>query len=149
MQESHKDNERDNNPVEQSEDIQHRENRIKFLEDSRKNTEVTKHDASDNLVSCFVKSKYEMKQHVKRNHPKTVKCKLCDVTFEENHLLEYHLQNVHKEGKTFKCNECELAFVLNWRLDKHVKIHSSKRVTKTCHFFNNGKICPFQDIVPS
>jgi hypothetical protein len=34
---------------------------------------------------------------------------------------------------------------LKWRLSKHQQTHSIK-TTKKCHYFNNGKACPYEDI---
>jgi hypothetical protein len=34
---------------------------------------------------------------------------------------------------------------LKWRLSKHLQTHSST-TTKKCHYFNNGKACPYEDI---
>ena len=33
---------------------------------------------------------------------------------------------------------------MEWRLRKHVLGHDKER--KCCHFFNNGKVCPYEEI---
>ena len=172
IQEFQKGDKKGNNPVGESEEIKHLIGRIKRLKDCNGKPQVPKGKISVGIksvedqegvknktltgnhqreFSCdhcrySISSKKELKEHVKMCHPKDIRCKLCDTAFEENHMLEYHLQNVHNEKKSFKCNDCERTFVLQWRLDKHVKMHSPKKVVKTCHYFNNGRLCPFQDI---
>ena len=36
-------------------------------------------------------------------------------------------------------------FVLKWRLSKHKETHASPTV-RNCHYFNNKKPCPFENI---
>ena len=59
-----------------------------------------------------------------------------------NHELETHLKT-HTEVQTFPWDICGKRFVLKWRLKKHISGHYRKRY---CHFFNNGKACPYEDI---
>ena len=62
-----------------------------------------------------------------------------DPTFKlENHLKE-------QEVESFKCDECEKTFYLKWRIAKHKTIHDKINV-KFCHYFNNNKLCPFEEI---
>ena len=35
-------------------------------------------------------------------------------------------------------------FVLNWRLKKHEELHEIN-YTRKCHYFNNQKVCPFEE----
>ena len=85
-----------------------------------------------------------MKKHFETKHDEqlTKACNVCDQTFEENHELEAHLKT-HTGVETFPCDICGKGFFLKWRLKKHIGGHYRKR---HCHFFNNGKACPFQDI---
>ena len=48
----------------------------------------------------------------------------------------------HKKKKEFKCDVCGKDFYLKWRLNKH-KIGHDDENTRNCHYFNNGKKCPF------
>ena len=45
----------------------------------------------------------------------------------------------------FQRDLCDKSFLLQWRLRKHKKGHEQKNV-KFCHFFNNNKICKFEEI---
>ena len=60
----------------------------------------------------------------------------------ENHLLEAHLKT-HNEMQPFSCDKCEKKFYLKWRLEKHRGSHYTK---KLCHYYNNQKACPYEDI---
>ena len=51
----------------------------------------------------------------------------------------------NKNHQEFKCNICKKGFVLKWRLQKHMKIHNNKNC-QPCHYFNNGKMCPFEEL---
>ena len=77
------------------------------------------------------------------NHPKQIKCKFCEETFDETYKLEQHLKK--HESKGFRCEHCEKMFHLEWRFNKHIKSHSVKS-TRKCHYFNNDKICPYEEI---
>ena len=58
--------------------------------------------------------------------------------------LEKHLRT-HAETTKFKCNDCGKEFLMEWRLKKHKEMHTKQNVKK-CHYYNNSKICPFDDI---
>lgn len=58
--------------------------------------------------------------------------------------LEAHMEE-HAKQKEHECDECGKLFYLKWRLKKHMEMHERKHVRK-CHYFNNGLICPFDDI---
>ena len=91
--------------------------------------------------------KGRLSQHVKNQHIKTsLKCDLCDQSFFENFQLEDHLLKDHQQMKNFTCKECNLSYVLKWRLDKHLEGHSPRVQLRACHFYNNGKSCPFEKI---
>ena len=48
-------------------------------------------------------------------------------------------------SKEFKCSTCDKEFFLQWRLNQHIKGHAEKE-RKFCHYFNNFKSCPFEEI---
>ena len=90
-----------------------------------------------------VQDKSELKQHIKTKHPKEIKCKVCDETFDKTYKLELHLKN--HEVECFKCKVCDKSFHLKWRLEKHESAHNLLNV-KFCHYFNNGKQCPYEEV---
>ena len=93
--------------------------------------------------SCLKRN--EIKQHQKEKHIKVSdvkKCNKCDKTFKENHELENHLKTEH-EIENFKCDKCDKTFVLKWRLRKHMSVHET---TKYCHYYNNDKFCPYDEL---
>ena len=85
-----------------------------------------------------------LKLHIKAMHVKSFKCTTCDKTFVNMWTLENHLHKEHKTGKEFKCGICDKDFLLKWRLNQHVRGHSDIK-QKSCHYFNNGKLCPFEE----
>ena len=78
-------------------------------------------------------------------HQKTKTCKECHETFLCSIDFEVHMIKFHKEEENYKCDQCGKPFFVKWRLIKHQEIHSDK-VLKKCHFFNNNKYCPFEEI---
>jgi hypothetical protein len=93
----------------------------------------------------FCIRKYDMRKHMIGKHKELCqakKCNVCDKTFLENCDLETHIKDNH-EAKTFKCDECGKTFVLKWRLRKHLSVHTTE---KYYHYFNNEKVCPFEEI---
>ena len=87
--------------------------------------------------------KSKLKSHIKTKHPKVIRCHVCDMIFEKTYQLELHLKSHDVED--FKCKVCEKVFRLRWRLEKHEAAHTLNNV-KFCHYFNNGKKCPYEDI---
>ena len=51
----------------------------------------------------------------------------------------------HDLVEKFQCEQYDKTFVLEWRLMKHKRIHKEKNITN-CHYFNNKKECPFEEI---
>lgn len=84
-----------------------------------------------------------LKQHIGMTHPQSVKCSNCDRTFETRRDLEEHLKE-HDIQKEFKCDQCASEFFLEWRLKRHLRGHTDIN-RKFCHYFNNGKVCPFEE----
>ena len=94
----------------------------------------------------FIKKKNEDKDKEKVSRSNyEIKCKLCDESFNRNSDLESHIKLSHEDHEVFQCQQCDKCFVLNWRLQKHIKLHSEEPV-KTCHYFNNGRTCPFEEL---
>jgi hypothetical protein len=88
-------------------------------------------------------SKNRMSDHIRKTHHKVRKCDNCDDKLEESWKLELHMKT-HKNLTKIKFNICEKHFYVNWRLKKHITSHSESN--KWCHYFNNGKVCPFEDV---
>ena len=51
----------------------------------------------------------------------------------------------HHESRNYICNQCDKSFCMEWRLKKHIVSHGIKDRRK-CHFFNNGKNCPYDEV---
>ena len=99
--------------------------RLKDIKNQKENAHVSNHDNS--------------------NPPSRVKCKFCDDMFDKNSELEEHIKKHHDSIEKFKCDQCGKSFVLEWRLGKHKRIHTERKM-KRCHYFNNQKNCPFEEI---
>ena len=57
--------------------------------------------------------------------------------------MEVHSKS-HDHILPLKCNICDKEFYVNWRLKKHILSHDLN--LKFCHFYNNGKNCPYEDV---
>ena len=90
-------------------------------------------------------SKKSLKTHIQDNHAPKIKCKSCDKVFGKNSDLEFHIKENHDSSEKFECAKCSKIFVLEWRFKKHGDIHSNQNIRK-CHYFNNQKLFPFEDI---
>ena len=71
-------------------------------------------------------------------------CGECDEQFALNWKLEKHLRT-HAASTVYKCKECNKTFYLEWRLKQHMKAHGSSSF-KFCHYFNNYRTCPYEEI---
>ena len=101
------------------------------------------------VLNCFkcsnlFKTRRQLKKHIKEMHSVLYDCKDCDSKFDEMWKLENHLKS-HQKIKDNKCNKCEKTFYTEWRLKKHKAMHENESVRK-CHYFNNDKPCPFDEI---
>ena len=105
------------------------ENVNKLEEELRLSKNFKKNNLKPNEIGSTVKT--------------TVKCDQCRKTFPRACDLEEHLE-FHSKAKEYSCTTCGKEFYLKWRLDKHVKVHSDQ--VQFCHFFNNGKLCPYDEI---
>ena len=88
--------------------------------------------------------KKELRIHLKEKHRQRFECGSCEKTFDVRCKLESH-QREHENSKKFKCDKCDKTFVSEWRSKKHIEGHS-KSDRKYCHFFNNRKFCPYEEI---
>ena len=95
---------------------------------------------------CEIKfsSKGLLKQHKREIHGRDLECKYCDEKFKQVWMLEVHLK-LHKDAEDFECNVCKKTFQSKWRLSKHKDMHNNLN-TKRCHYFNNEKLCPYQEV---
>jgi DNA-directed RNA polymerase subunit RPC12/RpoP len=59
--------------------------------------------------------------------------------------LEIHIQTYHDTARDFECDRCGKKFILKWRLKKHQRSHENQS-NKKCHYFNNKKVCPFENL---
>ena len=76
---------------------------------------------------------------------KAFSCNICGERFNVKWLLKTHIEQ-HTQQKQYPCSKCGKAFVLEWRLQKHMLMHTEDKKIRSCHFFNNGKSCPFEEI---
>ena len=72
-------------------------------------------------------------------------CNICENTFRTFSDLENHIKVAHENHRQFQCDMCKKTFVLKWRLEKHMNIHNNENC-HPCHYFNNGKMCPFEEL---
>ena len=87
-----------------------------------------------------------LKKHIQKNHAKVYRCKRCENSFVKSSDLEMHIKSIHIDTTQYKCKECDKTFVLEWRLKKHTVIHEDNDNTKCCHYFNNKKECPYENL---
>ena len=106
----------------------------------------TKIDQMKKEIETVVKNKNERditRDRSRKPPSSTLNCNLCERTFQKNCDLETHIKDNHEKYDEFSCDQCDKIFVTEWRLQKHTKIHSDKK-QRNCHYFNNGKHCPFE-----
>ena len=128
--------------------LQQLENKVNENSISLKKLHGKKEENKDKKCQCekcnlIFTDKASMQIHIQEKHGTRRKCKLCDETFDQTYKLELHLKT--HEVETFKCERCDKTFQLKWRLEKHKKGHEMVNV-KFCHYFNNKKVCPYEEI---
>ena len=124
----------------------HLESKLKGIEVNKKQAKNGKETFECRKCPDVFESKKSLRKHVFELHPMKIKCMICDSTFESNCDLELHIREVHEKEKQFHCEHCEKMFVTEWRLKKHNKCHLSEVKMKKCHYFNNQKACPYEDL---
>ena len=118
--------------------------------ENKTNVEITNDKSKKNGSKCkkcnkTFKFKKELLKHKQETHPITTKCRECERLFTCSIDLEIHVKESHKDIEGFKCNLCEKIFVVEWRLNKHQDMHKVENA-RNCHFFNNNKHCPFEEL---
>ena len=90
--------------------------------------------------------RYKTKKQVKPdNSDNSLECKLCVESFDRFVDLEHHIKTFHEKHTVFQCSQCEKGFVLKWRMKKHMRLHEETNI-KHCHYYNNDKCCPYEEL---
>ena len=100
---------------------------------------------------------------------KEFKCDGCDKHFTSVGKLRRHERTHKSTSRAFQCEKCEIVCNEEWKLKAHSKMHAKysceicdktfkneetkskhKRIVHEnlklyCHYFNNGKDCPYQE----
>ena len=118
--------------------------------DNPEKADNVKKDTSENSKKCKVcdelfSSRRFLKKHLIEKHPSRIKCNVCETSFDKNSDLEVHIKMCHESIAQHPCDLCGKTFVMKWRLNKHIEAHRNKS-QKHCHYFNNDKSCPFEEI---
>ena len=122
------------------------EEKVKCLEEKILKKQVGSTKDCNRCDKVFDSEK-NLKLHIAEIHTQRIQCSSCEKSFHKNYELESHIKTFHKEVKEYECDKCEKKFVLNWRLKKHKNIHTNGgQSVKSCHYFNNKKECPFENI---
>ena len=123
--------------------------KVKILAQNLQNLDIKCKEKSEVLVfecekcDANFQSKKKLKDHFQKNHFGENKCNECGEAFKEHWEIEQHLKE-HGKKKEFVCGKCEKTFYTKWRKEKHLEIHSTE-MTKFCHYFNNCKVCPYEE----
>ena len=110
-----------------------------------KSSESNPYSHKCNSCSFSSISRKTLRSHIVENHAVKINCKIRDKNFKLKSDLEKHILQCHDSVKKFNCDKCGKTFALKWRLQKHQKIHTENKLQK-CHYYNNMKICPFEEI---
>ena len=90
-----------------------------------------------------MENKNSLGEHIRKAHPKKLHCANCDETFQESWRLELHMKS-HGNLYIYKCDLCKQKFYSHWRMKKRRASHNELK--KFCHYFNNAKICPYEEV---
>jgi hypothetical protein len=107
------------------------------LEKAKKNTDLRCNTCKKDFES-FKDLKKHKSEHETQNEIFT--CSLCERTFNEDWKMNAHM----KMHKNYNCDQCGKNFKYLELLNKHIKI-SHENIKIYCHYFNNQKICPFDE----
>ena len=105
----------------------------------------TKVHIHENKLVALIDGSNKKVYKQKKTSESLTKCDHCDKTFISNTDLEAHIDSDH-EITAFKCEKCENVFVSKWRLKMHKQLHTQTHKTRNCHYFNSGKVCPFEKL---
>ena len=86
----------------------------------------------------------DLKKHKDEKHAtlEEFKCSECERCFKSEKKLEVH----EKTHQKFECDECDKTFKYEGLLERHVDaVHMDPDYIIYCHYYNNGKECPFGD----
>ena len=137
--------------VSKSEEMDHKVFKIESdMESIKKKFQTSPSESICDSLKCMIcgelfVSKNNLRQHISANHPKSIECQKCDERFATNSQLQRRIKE-HSSVKLFKCEECDKSFNFQWRLNKHKEMHGRDQMIRKCHFFNNAKQCPFEEI---
>ena len=59
--------------------------------------------------------------------------------------MEIHIESDHGMSD-LNCDQCEKIFISEWRLKLHKHSHTLTVKKRNCHYFNSGKVCPFEKL---
>ena len=135
------------------------EKRVSFLEQKiseseeelKKNMDSTeKVDIAENKKKCTLceisfSSRKLLRKHLSETHQSKIDCTECKEAFVKTSDLEAHIKVNHAIKEEHSCDQCGKMFALKWRLKKHREGHENS-LQKHCHYFNNGKSCPYEEI---
>ena len=127
------------------------DNEIKALK-NKINSQAKPSIKEETRPSKEARLKYECKQQEAYKNGRFVcrkyeyDCNICLQKFDKKWILENYIEQQHQTNQKYPCPECGQTFFLKWRLGKHMKMHDGNIKVKPCHFFNNGKLCPFEKL---
>ena len=115
---------------------------IKEMDNKLDNLKKEMKNSIENIEELKVKQ--EKHDVNKSSYDKPFTCDHCEDEFDLSWKLEQHMTN-HQESKKYSCSQCAKTFCMEWRLRKHTSLHDNI-YRKKCHFYNNDKKCPYEEI---
>ena len=98
-----------------------------------------------NMCGESMQNNDALRKHKRSYHGKTETYNHCGKVFHVRADFEKHMDD-HNGEKPFKCETCGRGFYLEWRLKKHTEIPATYKMIRKCHYFNNGRVCPFEAV---
>ena len=102
-------------------------------------------DTTESKIVALIDKSNKKVNKRRRMLASKIKCDNLEKTFSSNTELELHIEKIHIMSE-FNCDNCDKVFVSRWRLNMHQKSHTLQNRTRNCHYFNSGKICPFEKL---
>ena len=87
-----------------------------------------------------------LKNHKQIKHQKSYKCNHCNYKARTVSGIDEHIQSRHETENVLHCDTCDKTFKSELRLKIHKNIHQSKKPIRFCHYHNNDKYCPFEQL---